>query len=106
MSTELEEFCDALCNELQREGTAATFADAVRSSSSDTEDSGHLFCEFGTWWSQLLKEHTKGFWSKRKRRDFQRLNPVRILSACSGLLPEASCLKAGRPGPADRCVFL
>lgn len=100
---ELAHFCDALCNELSQQSAKAAEAERVRSSSSDTEDSCHLFCEYETWWSRLLKSHTaENLPHKSKTKqcrtqgpDLRNVYPVKIMSACSGLLPEASVLQAG-----------
>ena len=99
---DLEEFCEELCNGLSQESEEAAAADAVRSSSSDTEDGCYLFCQFETWWSRLLKEHTKQIHRPKRLKVSQDVRPVRVISACSGLLPEASVLKAG-PGLDWRC---
>ena len=101
---ELAHFCDTLCNELSQQSAKADEAERVRSSSSDTEDSCHLFCEYETWWSRLLKSHTEGLPQKSQSQtkrcrtegsDLRNVFPVKIVSGCSGLLPEASVFQAG-----------
>ena len=104
--SDLDDFCEGLCAQMAQEGIEADAADVLRDSSSDTEESMQLFgSECETWWSRLLKEHGQAFdhlhvasvrHAKKSLEDLKDIPVVTVLSACSGLVPEASVFKAGQ----------
>ena len=89
---EERKFFEELVEKHSQECEIAEHADAIRESSSDTEDSVGPGPS-PTWWSQLIQRHVKAS-TAQKAPKVSEDRPVRAISACSGTCPEAAVFEA------------